>query len=167
MCVNLSWQGFHWGPMNAIDIPSISLMCSCFKVFNIKLGFQNYFDLKYIFKPHTPCIASCRLPDGGGTISKLTPWRLEMRFHFALQLAIEFRSHISLLIFDISHLTDTDDSDELRVIFDENRIKIEDLIKQISECFSDKDYQQAKYYIAKIKYFVNIEDKIKSKTFLH
>ena len=66
-----------------------------------------------------------------------------------------------------SYILDTDDVNELQKIFDDNRSKIEDLIKQISECFKQKDFQQAKYYISKIKYFVNIEDKIKSKTFLH
>ena len=65
-----------------------------------------------------------------------------------------------------SYISDTDDVNELQKIFDDNRAKIEDLIIQISECFNQKDFQQAKYYISKIKYFVNIEDKIKSKTFL-
>ena len=65
------------------------------------------------------------------------------------------------------YISDTDDVNKLQKIFEDNRSKIEDLIKQISECFNQKDFQQAKYYISKIKYFVNIEDKIKSKTFLH
>lgn len=61
----------------------------------------------------------------------------------------------------------TEKDDELKIIFDNNRAQIECLIKQISLAFRDKDFQLAKTFIAKIKYFVNIEDKIKEKTYFH
>lgn len=55
----------------------------------------------------------------------------------------------------------------LREIFDSNQSKITKLVERISQAFKDKDFPQAKMFIAEIKYFVNIEEKIKERTYFH
>lgn len=66
-----------------------------------------------------------------------------------------------------SSFADTVDEPKLRMIFDENQAKIQTLIKIISKAFKDQNYAQAKVFIAEIKYLVNIEEKIKEKTYFY
>ncbi|XP_067935520.1 iron-sulfur cluster co-chaperone protein HscB-like [Watersipora subatra] len=64
-------------------------------------------------------------------------------------------------------VSDNDDEEHLRALFDDNRCNINSLIKKISQAFNEQDFESAKVLIGMIKYFVNIEDKIKEKTYFH
>ena len=72
-----------------------------------------------------------------------------------------------MLISSLIFIVECNDETELRRMFDENRHKINSLVKDISEAFKMCDFVLAKHLIAQIKYFVNIEDKIKQKTYFH
>lgn len=64
-------------------------------------------------------------------------------------------------------LVEVDDEKELRKIFDDNRQKINMLVKKISQEFKRGNFPRAKTLIAEIKYYLNIEEKIKSRTYFH
>lgn len=69
---------------------------------------------------------------------------------------------------DVDFLTaDTDDESALKCMFAENKAKLDSYITKISQAFESNDIQLARSLIAEIKYFINIEEKIKEKTYLH
>ena len=63
--------------------------------------------------------------------------------------------------------TDTQDQDELERIFSENRSTLDTYVRRIADAFQSNDIEEARRLIAEIKYFVNVEDKIKERTYLH
>jgi len=81
---------------------------------------------------------------------------------------IQLESDFLMEVMDISEeIAETSDIDTLSSIFNNNRKKMDNTIQLISQAFSNHKIKEAKQLIAKIKYLVNIEDKIKEKTYLH
>lgn len=54
------------------------------------------------------------------------------------------------------------DMEQLKQINDENKTKIKETLEHLTRVFSDNNLEKAKVLLAKLKYFVNIENKIKS-----
>ena len=55
----------------------------------------------------------------------------------------------------------TEDSEELERIEAENNERIQECVKQVSQAFRNKDIESAKSWTIKLKYFNNIDGKLK------
>ncbi|XP_071789921.1 iron-sulfur cluster co-chaperone protein HscB-like [Asterias amurensis] len=58
-------------------------------------------------------------------------------------------------------LADSKDEETVRRIGKENDVMLESLLKDLSEAFSKKEYSTAREILMRLKYFANIDDKVK------
>lgn len=53
------------------------------------------------------------------------------------------------------------DLNKVRQIDERNKVVLDDMIDQVSSLFEAGDFQKAKRTLAKLKYYANIDDKVK------
>ena len=58
-------------------------------------------------------------------------------------------------------ISEADSPDDVAVIGAENRAKIDDLVRRISEAFKQNDHAAAKELLLHLKYYSNVDEKIK------
>jgi len=86
---------------------------------------------------------------------RLSEENLEHEMHIAVP---EFLNEILEVNEAIS---EADSPDDVAVIGAENRAKIDDLVRRISEAFKQNDHAAAKELLLHLKYYSNVDEKIK------
>ena len=58
-------------------------------------------------------------------------------------------------------ILEADSSDDVAALAAENRTKIDDLVRRISDAFQQNDHSLAKELLLRLKYYSNVDDKMK------